>query len=859
MNILNNLTIKNLKLNKKRTIVTIIGIILSSALICAVAGMVSSFQATLIHEAKQAEGNRHLTIEGVNQSDLKYFENNNNIKSTYLIENLGYANLEGSKNDAKPYLYLKGYTKEAFEESPVKLIAGRLPNDEFELVISDTVLKNAQVKLSIGDTLKLDIGNRVCSDGSILNQNNPYITDNIRKNSSDEFCQESLDTKYTKEYKIVGIMERLSYSIEGYSAPGYTALTYTKEVKENIDVNILLKNSKNYKEYVKNLQSSENLGKYNISLNQDLLRWEGVSLSDSNVSMLIYVAAVVIGIIILTSIFVIKNSFDISIVEKTKQYGMLSSVGATSKQIKKNVLFEGFILGIIGIPIGILCGIFADFCLVQIINIIGASVFGDIKFVFNVPILPIILSIVLGSATIFLSVIKTARKTSKISPIVAIRNNNEIKVKRSKLKTPKIIGKVFGIGGEIAYKNLKRSKKKYRTTVISIVVSVSVFIALSSFIGYGFKIAGQYYTDYAYDLRLYIKNDSSKSKEIYEEIKKMDSVETSSFMRTSYLKINAQDYMSKESFFRRYGTNNANEIDAKNLELSIDLKALGKESYEKYLKEFNIDELAKNTGILLDDNVTYDSKTEKYVHENTYDLKNKVFKGNIEKDDKQNPLEIEILKRADKRPMGLENLYNDAGFIIISDELMDEIGEKTAPEIFIKSTDPDTLETDIKTILAKYPEVTEYYITNIAKEADAQRSMIILVSIFLYGFIIVISLIGVTNIFNTLTTNMNLRRKEFAMLKSIGMTKNEFNKMIRLESLMYGTKALLIGIPLGLLGSFGIYKAFSEGSEMNFMIPYTAIIISAVAVYLLVGLIMHFSLKKTEKQNIIETIRNDNI
>ena len=491
MNILNKLTIKNLKLNKKRTIVTIIGIMLSTALICAVAGMVSSFMATLVENAKDEYGNRHITVENVSADDLKYFENNRYVDTMYKIGILGYANLEGSENEYKPYLYILSYNKEALENSKVHLIDGRLPENSHEIVIPETVLTNASVNMQIGDRITLEIGNRVCSDGSALTQTNPYF---VPDGKTIDERHESLANTYTGEFTVVGIMERVNTSIESFSAPGFTAITYNSENIQGYDVSLLFKNPSYYETFVENLENSNALKNYSYNLNNELLRWEGVSLSDSNQSMLYAIAGVVIGIIIVTSIFVIRNSFNISIMEKTKQYGMLASVGATSKQIKKNVLYEGFILGVIAIPLGILCGILACFILSIIVNLLLGDFLNDIKFVFSVPLIPILLSIILASITIYLSVISAARRSSKISPIEAIRNNNEIKINAKKLKTPKIISKLFGIGGEIAYKNLKRARKKYRTTVVSLVVSVAVFISLSSLLNYGFKLTGMYYS-----------------------------------------------------------------------------------------------------------------------------------------------------------------------------------------------------------------------------------------------------------------------------------------------------------------------------------------------------------------------------
>lgn len=844
MNVLNNLTIKNLKLNKKRTIVTIVGIVLSVALICAVAGMVTSFRATLVNIAIMDGGNRHLTVENVSKEDLKYFTNNSHVKSIYLTETLGYAKYD-NMNEYKPYAYVLGYTKEAFENTTLKIVSGRLPQDSGEIVVSVPFQNNAKVK--IGDTISLDIGKRVCTDGTILNQSNPYYVEEGEINE----CQEYITDTHKHEYKIVGIMERLNYNIEGYSAPGYVMITKIDNVSDNINVSLLFKDAKYYKEYINNIANDNDLNKYNISLNTELLRWSGASLSDRTMNMLYAVAGVVIGIIILTSVFVTKNSFDIANQEKKKMYGMLSSIGATSKQIKKNVLHEGFILGLIGIPLGILSGIFADYILVIIINYIGN--FNDVKFVFSISIWPVILSIILGVVTIYLSVVRAAKKSSKISPIEAIRNNNEIKINSKKIKTSKLVDKLFGVGGDIAYKNLKRNKKRNRTTIISIVISVAVFISLSSFLSYGFKLTNQYYQDINYDIQLYLRDtNEEESKKIINDIIKMDNISRYSIIRSMSMTFDYKKYYNEDVLKFFDGVN----------DLSLRIMSVGEDEFERILKENKISDTNFNyKGLLIDKNIFYQEGSKNYKEVNLFDLnKFKTVTGSINNKD----LSIGIIKRIDILPMGLQNVYSEIPMIIVSDEFYDyivfnyNITATDSKSLYIKSTDAEKLESLIKEYLLDN-DITNYNLFNIETEAKAQRSLIILVAIFLYGFIIVISLIGVTNIINTISTNMNLRRREFAMLKSIGMTKNEFNKMINLESIMYSTKALIIGIPLGILGSFAIYKAFANGSDYGYLFPWQAIIIAILVVYILVSLIMHFALRKTRNENIIDAIKDENI
>lgn len=844
MNILNELTIKNLKLNKKRTIVTIVGIVLSVALICAVAGMVTSFQATLVNIAITDGGNRHLTIENVSKKDLKYFTNNSHVKSMYLSESFGYAKVDNI-NKYKPYAYVVGYTKSAFDNTTLKLVSGRLPENNKEIIVSVPFKNSAKVK--IGDTISLDVGKRVCTDGTILNQSNPYFVEE----GETDLCHEYITDTSKHEYKIVGITERLNYNIEGYSAPGYTLITKIDKASDNINVSLLFKDAKYYKEYINNIANDNDLNKYNITLNDELLRWSGASLSDRTMNMLYAVAGVVIGIIILTSVFVIKNSFDIANQEKKKMYGMLSSIGATSKQIKKNVLHEGFILGLIGIPLGILSGIFADYILVIIINYIGN--FNDVKFVFSISIWPVILSIILGVVTIYLSVVRAAKKSSKIAPIEAIRNNNEIKINSKKIKSSKIVDKLFGVGGDIAYKNLKRNKKRNRTTIISIVISVAVFISLSSFLSYGFKLTNQYYQDANYDIQLYLRDtNEEESKKIINDIIKMDNITKYSINRSMSMTFDYKKYYN-EDVLKYYEATN---------DLPLRIVSVGKNEFERILNENNINESEYNyKGLLIDKSMIYQEDSKNYKEVNLLDLnKFKTVTGSINNKD----ISIKILKRIDTLPIGFQNVYSATPTVIVSDEFYDyiisnyNVNATDSRSLYIKSTDAEKLESLIKEYLLD-ENINNYSLFNIETEAKAQRSLIILVSIFLYGFIIVISLIGITNIINTINTNMNLRRRELAMLKSIGMTRKEFNKMINLESIMYSTKALIMGIPLGLLGSYGIYKAFASGNDYGFIFPWKAIIIAVLVVYILVSTIMYFALRKMRNENIIDTIKDENI
>lgn len=856
MNILKKFTKQNLKLNKKRTIVTIIGIMLSTALVCAVSGMVSSTQKTLVNLMKDQGGNFHARFEDIPKEQLKYIKDNIEVESYFLTNTLGYADLKESYNPDKPYAYVMEFDKKALENSALKLVEGRFPENSNEIVISEHIIDNGRINLKVGETITLDIGTRQLTDGSKLNQNNPYLMNNknIESEASDEenLKEEIVDTT-TKDYTIVGIIKRPAYELEDFSAPGYTVISYMENTDniEKANISVLYKNIKKYEDTTKQIVETikNNIGEQPaVNYNTDLIRFEG-GLSESTFQLLYGIATVVIVIIVVSGVFVIRNSFSISVSEKTKQYGMLTSVGATKKQIKKTALLEGFYIGIIAIPLGIICGIIAIIVLLGIVNILLEDMLNGSKFVYSVPLLPIIISVVISAITIYLSCIIPARRASKIPPIEAIRGNSEIKMKSKKLKTSKLTRKIFGIGGVIASKNLKRNKKKYRTTVISLVVSIAIFVSLSSFLEYGKKMTGMYYTKMGYNMSV-----NGGTEEIYKEIVKLENIKDYSY---SY-------NVSAEIDIDKYGTDFGKSLVQENQRINkenfggeyqsyIYIVMLNREAFAKYVKELGFKETdVSKIAILGDDMLDYDKNGSKIEH--YYNVKEgDTITVKIKED-----TDIKISKRTDIRPMGYEGTYTDGGWIFVSEDYFEGI-DTYMGNLRIDSSDATKLENELIDLRRENEKYADISITNFQDFAEQEKKIILLVSIFLYGFITVITLIGVTNIFNTITTNMILRSKEFANLKSIGMTTKEFNKMIKLESILYGLKSLIIGIPIGLLGSFAIYKSFASSIDFGYLVPWGSIIISIIFVFIIVGLTMRYSLGKINKQNIIETIRQDNI
>lgn len=900
MNTLSKLTVKNLKLNKSRTIVTIIGILLSTALITVVAGIAASGQQTMINAQINFKGDFDLFISGnATGEDVKEIKANRNVEDVYINDYGDFVRIPNYKNDKRPYAYLQTLTPKAFTDCfNLPLKDGRYPENSSEIVLAPGFINNSAKEYKVGDTITLEKGVRKTSDGRVIPNTNPYgqmlIPDGEDEFGESSYIVEEVDERFeveeNKTYKIVGILDEYYTSYfepsdgnayfpfftvsesDDISKEGWLFVKYTDEGEKNYiktTSQITGVSEEHLRDYLANAYSLEpGETKYDyFDVQTTLLSYKGYALNDNTLQMLFTLAAIIILIVIVASVFVIRNSFAISITEKTRLYGMLSSVGATSRQIRHNVLFEGFVLALIGIPLGILLGVGVVAILIQLLNMLLVDMLNGTSFVYSVPVFAIVLAVVLSLLTILFSTLGSAFRASRIAPVDAVRGNNDIKIKKKKQKAykcPSFIKKLFGMGGEIAYKNLKRSKKKYRTTVISIVVSVAVFIAVSSFIQYATEYSSKYYHEVDYNLSVYRPLVYEKYDEMvsdYENLSELDGV------KNCRLEGVLGGYIKRTDELKDVLTDDASIYNFTSVESDfyfVELLAFDDVTYKQKLKELGLDyNEVKDKGILINNF--------EYLDENEHLQKGELFKADKVKslnvresndpayEEYYKSADIEIAKVYNTTPEALKYFRpseSDVYLLVSLDTLKNNYDIDYLSEgIYINAENANELEEKIKELDGGQ----EFSVYNVEKMANMYNAMTLVISIFAYGFIIVISLIGVTNIFNTITTNMRLRSKEFAMLKSIGMTKREFNRMIRLESLFYGVKSLIIGIPLGLLAGLGIFKAFSINLATDFVVPYTAILISIVFVFAVVWLIMRFSISKVQKQNIIETIRNDNI
>lgn len=932
MNLMKTLTLKNLKLNRKRTIVTIVGIILATALLSALVTLVSSFQYSMIEYQKQKGGDFHVKFSNVKMSELSEFKNNRNIESTFETMGMGFAKLDGCKNEDKPYAYVMATDEAGFERGCFKLIEGRMAKNEDEIVIPRHLKTNGRIDIKVGDEITLDVGKRYDSNTEGV----------IWENSAYEHEAETLTDIVTKHYKVVGIMERPGYGMEDYSAAGYTFVTYSDELaaidngtkseadttltvysrytqkalrnKDAVTADIIGVDEKLFakannssvemtaEESDRFLKEMEN-AKYDIYMNGFLISYECVFPIDGTFKALFTVAAVVALIIILTSVYCIKNSFNISITEKIRQYGMLASVGATRRQIKSSVKTEAAMLGVVGIPVGTMSGILASLILVKVVNALSA---GWLNFAlsFHTSLPALILAVILSIATIYFSATGSARRAAKVTPLEAIRNTKEIKIKSAKLKTPAIIGRIWGIGGVISYKNIKRNKKKYRTTVTSIVICSVTFIVISYFMSMAFSVVGMSYASVDYNIGI----NMSCKKDL--DIEKLSELLSGIEGAEDYL-VGAGYYfdVDKPEYTKEYGEYCGQLYDdSEDVSQEFLITVLNDKSYDKYASDAGIKNA--DTGAILVNKGTFDvynEKSSKYVkeemelykykagdtircgynvYEDAVDDDNAV-EGDTESSTEDNSgyvdeetinkgvrktVDVTIAGVTDKVPT-CYNGYGNTSLLFMNQKGFESLwadgksGNEFKPgnaiySAYVVAENADEYQDTLEKETAENPEYSQisFYVSNMDKQMRDEKSLFTLLGVFAYGLIVVIALIGITNIINTLSTGMELRSREFATLRSIGMTDKQFAGMVRLESVFISVKALVIGVPLGILISYLLCVMMNRMDDaIIYEPPYKAIILCIVVVIMLIYAIMKLSMTKLRHNNIIETIKNENL
>ncbi|MEH7353473.1 ABC transporter permease [Neobacillus drentensis] len=864
MNIVNKLTVRHLKQNKRRTLVTIIGVIISVAMVTAVATLGVSFMDLMQRQTIASEGEWHVLYRDVNKEQLKAIKNDKETKKVVISRDRGYALLEDGQNESKPYLFIKEYNAQGLKQFPIELSKGRVPKANNEVVLSEHIASNAKVEYKIGDKLTLEVGQRTMPGvkDHVFGQEDPLQLE-------DEKTSESVTNKTTKSYTVVGFIKRPTW--EPTWSPGYTVISYVDEntigANDPVNATLVLKKVKSsLYDHAKDLAKQNKIK--TVEFNNQLLRYYGVTNNDGLKNMLYSLSAIIMAIIIIGSISLIYNAFAISVSERSRHLGMLASVGATKRQKRNSVFFEGIIIGVISIPIGIICGLLGIGVTFWSINSVIQGALGVTeKLTVAVTPISILIACAISMVTIFISTYLPAIKASRISAIDAIRQTTEVKLTGKVVKTSKFVRKLFGIEAEIGLKNLKRNKRKYQATVFSLVISIVLFLTVSFFTSNMKKSLVLSQDRISYDISVYSDNLTETDFRLLKSFSSLEDVTESGVVR----ELNMSTWINEASLadeLQKMVKQDKSMLENGKFSYSVQIHALNEQDLQAYAKEIGADykELTNRehmTGIVIDTIPYEDMTTGKYVEGKAIHMEagqSIDLNFNYENSEKETLInKVEIVALTDQMPMGISPVGIGGVNIIVSEQGMEQLlNEKLLPyvrtSLYLKSKDPMKTQEEIEEI-----KNSKMYIHNVYQGRQQEEQMIMLMSVFTYGFIALITAISIANIFNTISTSISLRKREFAMLKSVGMTPKGFNKMINYESIFYGIKSLLYGLPISIAVMYLIHRAMMNSFSYGFTLPWISMIYVVAAVFIIVGSAMLYSSSKVKKENIVDTLKQENI
>lgn len=886
MNSYTSLTGKYLKGQKKRSLLTIFGIILSVTLLTSIGTIGLSYWDKSIRQTMRDFGDYHVSIHGISGEAVPKIENNAAVKSAGVISREGYAVIQETTEKEKqedsfaaPYRYLnvKGYDANAISMLQVQLDSGRRPTNPNEIVLSSSSLSYFSEKPKLGDTMKLHLGIRkVASTG-----------EDKKINGIGDFgwdLDEAFQAQSQKEYTIVGFMKPPTGNWS--SSYIFPAITFNDNKTFN--------NNKKYFIYMKmkslnhiqkktevmmstlQLQDAEqgsamqlgrdhSVNNVRVEYNNELLTWYGKSTYEGVNHSLILAYGAVIVIILICTIAVIYNTFHISVMERISQFGMLRCIGATPAQIRKIVIQEAALLSLIGIPIGLLMGTLFMKLLFYNISLLTLGYLNDMRMIISVPIL--VSAGLLGLLSVFLSAIGPARQAARVSPLEGLKSTGSTKVEHiTKVNKSLIAKKLFGIIGQFAARNLQRNKKRFRITAFSMMISIILFIVfsgLAQFMEQATQVTG---AQYSYSLS-YDGPSKRIDDGVYQHISRLDAVRKAYKFYSDQVmaiipkdKINPQYYELRKDLYVlpegegyrtsnnslvSYGDNGLDDLQSKLTAGKIDKELMDREN--GVIVQQKIRMLTEKGKQLITDQTRF--KIGDRIQIRTFDRSRKGYQT------------VTVVGIADHDLLSQEYSDSEVLSLITTPKVYSKImGTDAYSRIFILAN-PEPSNQPIRDYLQSLKEKDAgfNYLDRVAEVAKAKNDAKTF-SILLYGFIGVIVLIAFLNIVNTVSTNLILRTQEFAVLKAIGMTRHEVRKMIILEGIIYGVLAGMIGIMIGtgLDYNYGIHVLYAGAFETAWVIPWLQIGIAFVGALFTTLLATIGPMYRLDKVNIIDALRKEN-
>lgn len=944
---------KNLMLNKNRTITTLIMIIITVATFAGISIMYESAIKGLEQTFKETKGDYHIAVKNVDKDynkDLLEADNVKEVNEYYTIsKGVSRKGIEKDITKEKGKEYLEKLSDEEREAEIQKVMSklkkskwyiqkyelnkneGDYAKQQEETKKNEQIILNPYLGLDILGVNKEDLKgyNFRLIDGRFPENENEIMLQRSSKTSKYIFNLGTTLTMNGKEYKVVGYVNNVFDSNESKLDIGILKIASTEEKKEALNKiqSIYIKDigkrvkataegiSQTLKEDPKNKDIS-------MAVNKNLLRLQNANLqgyessTDNVLSTLEMMRNVLIGIVAISGIIIMYNSFNLSLVERRKQYGILKSLGIKNSSLYIMILFEALVLSVLGIVIGYLCGMLGDYLvigyindtLVNVIKSMGVEKDLQIFLIYTTNIHAFYIVAISTTITVLLAAMIPAIKSTRISPIENIRGKDDYVVNTKKVKTSNISKKILGVEFDLARKNMKRAKKRFRVATLSLSIAFILLFVIGTL---GTQINNQIgllevQTNAIFKngnivemdhINITDKKDPKDKKyteqnfqdmvkfateEYKKELEKKDSLKVNRViladtMRTlkqidtknDLIKTLSDSYLNNT--FKRTDDKARQEAKEK-----IAIQVVNNKNYNKQDK-YNLNNIKDNEMYLSNVSIVEENGT--LVEKPIFD-ESKIIGKEIEINGKKikivkAPVNSELLLTASSGTTFLTGYVNEKtlsevmrndkdlfGFRIFYQS--DLKGDKKIEDITKKQYQ---LNFEKKYDFAKLQMFTEGVLTP-AGVIGMIKGMITIFQLLLYGFLILVILMSVVNIFTTITINILLRSRELAILKSVGMSDKQFDKMLRGENYIACLRSIIFGIVVSLILLFLTKFVIDKGKvnidfkfimDMLGSINYVALIISIIIVYVITFISTLFAKKSIRSQDIVEVIRRDNI
>lgn len=852
MNIVNRLTLRHLKENRGRTVVTVLGIMVSVAMITAVFVSAASFLQFYGKVSLLSMGNYEAELYGLSQESYRLLQEDDRVERVGLL---------GTTEDYSSFLLEERISDRAgvgefyvgdrvhLSQKLTGQYEGRIPENETEIAVEQSLIKKNKLDWKIGDEVSLSVGSRY------------YIQDDQQVVIGGSWRYgEMFETQATKKFRITAILH------DNPATSGRAILRGMSEEEKNaqeVRTSVSLKKT-DYKSLDVLKDMIKQYGADGYVLNDGFL--ESKFAVDENSVLarsILPMAAFVLALIIVASVVLIYNAFGMSVSERVRYLGMLASVGATRRQKRNSVYFEGALLGLVGIPAGILAGIVGIRITLKTVGnkiasvgmIRGFSSYGEgIETV--VPLWSIVGIVIFSALTIYISAWMPARRASAVTPIEAIRQTKQVTIKKRNLRVPRYIRRLLGYEGELAYKNLKRNVGRSRLITFSIALSVILFLSVNYFCEL-FVQSNDTVSELPYEIQVIVSY--SDRERLKEEVKELPGVDRAYICGTNY-------YMYRASS----GDKNPNKELVSSKYLTNTYKNAFKKGYsfcEIVVEDEDFNKLAEKNGwnpadfhgeslkgVLLNnishregdtDIFSSDIIGQKYYCGDEQEGGTVEIGGLVSYDDSNY-----LCRLSTKNSLALyvpESMYYQHMYGDMLDEVTVSIGIETKEHKKTMEAVSELLESG---------GYRRSYCMDLGADMANMKAIMFVLQVFIYGFIALITLITAANIINTISTSIALRQKEFAMLQSVGITPAGFRRMICLESLFYGWRALAGGIPVSLLVCWFLNRILAA-DIIPFRVDIPLYLAVTAAVLMLVSLPMLYAVSRLKGDSIVETLKRD--